>query len=387
MGKSVQNINNKVSLIASEDTWIEGLAIQQLTKTAELAGMKWVAGMPDLHPGKGYPIGAAFFSENKIYPALVGNDIGCGMSLWQTSVKLSKMNMDKMAKRLDDVEQPLDESWQSYIAGRKQQKDIETSGFDSSLGTIGGGNHFAEFQAIDQVVDDVAFDTLQLDKKQLQLLVHSGSRGLGQSILVDHIGRFNHDGIITDSDEAVRYINAHDEAVRWAELNRELIAKRFLHAIRADGQCSLDVNHNLVVAKTIATTQGWLHRKGATPSDKGVVMIPGARGDYSYLVKPLASQVPAEKALYSLAHGAGRKWKRGDCKARLSHKYRRDDLYRSALGSRVICGNKELLYDEAPQAYKNCETIINDLVDAGLVSIVARLKPVLTFKTQGGCSS
>jgi len=117
------------------------------------------------------------------------------------------------------------------------------------------------------------------------------------------------------------------------------------------------------------------------------VMIPGSRGDYSYLVKPLASQVPAEKALYSLAHGAGRKWKRGDCKARLSHKYRRDDLYRSALGSRVICGNKELLYDEAPQAYKNCETIINDLVDAGLVSIVARLKPVLTFKTQGGCSS
>jgi release factor H-coupled RctB family protein len=195
MGKSVQKINNKVSLIASKDTWIEGLAIQQLTKTAELAGMKYVAGMPDLHPGKGYPIGAAFFSENKIYPALVGNDIGCGMSFWQTSVKLSKMNVDKMAKRLDDEERSLDESWQPYIADRKQQKYIENLLFDTSLGTIGGGNHFAEFQAIDQVVDNMAFEALDLDKKQLQLLVHSGSRGLGQSILVEHIGKFNHDGI------------------------------------------------------------------------------------------------------------------------------------------------------------------------------------------------
>jgi release factor H-coupled RctB family protein len=386
MGKSVQKINNKVSLIASKDTWIEGLAIQQLTKTAELAGMKYVAGMPDLHPGKGYPIGAAFFSENKIYPALVGNDIGCGMSFWQTSVKLKKMNVEKMATRLDDVERSLDESWQPYIADRKQQKYIENLLFDTSLGTIGGGNHFAEFQAIDQVVDNMAFEALDLDKKQLQLLVHSGSRGLGQSILVEHIGKFNHDGITTDSDAAMAYVNAHDEAVRWAELNRELIAKRFLYAIRAEGNCIIDVNHNLVEAKTIAGSQGWLHRKGATPSDKGVVMIPGSRGDYSYLVKPLTSEAASTRALYSLAHGAGRKWKRGDCKARLSHKYRREDLYRTALGSRVICGNKELLYDEAPQAYKDCETIINDLVDAGLVSVVARLKPVLTFKTQGACS-
>jgi release factor H-coupled RctB family protein len=387
MGKSVQKINDKVNLIASAETWIEGLAIQQLTKTAELAGMKYVAGMPDLHPGKGYPIGAAFFSENKIYPALVGNDIGCGMSLWQTSIKVSKMNIDKMAKRLDAVEQPLDESWLDYIESRKQQKDIKNSLFDISLGTIGGGNHFAEFQKVDEVIDEVAFEALGFDKKQLQLLVHSGSRGLGQSILVDHIRHFNHNGITIDCDEVNNYMEAHDEAVRWAELNRELIAKRFLEAVRAEGRCVLDVNHNLVVPKSIGGQQGWLHRKGATPSDRGVVMIPGSRGDYSYLVKPLNSQAATEQALYSLAHGAGRKWKRGDCKARLSHKYKREDLYRTALGSRVICGNKELLYDEAPQAYKDCETIISDLVDAGLVAIVAKLKPVLTFKTQGACSS
>ena len=102
MGKSVQYINNKVSLIASENTWIEGLAIQQLTKTAELDDMQQVAGMPDLHPGRGYPIGAAFFTRNRIYPALVGNDIGCGMSLWQTSTKVAKLNIDKIFSTLEE---------------------------------------------------------------------------------------------------------------------------------------------------------------------------------------------------------------------------------------------------------------------------------------------
>lgn len=392
MGKSVQRISDNVSLIASEDTWIEGLAIQQLTKTSELEGMKHVAGMPDLHPGRGYPVGAAFFTTNKIYPALVGNDIGCGMSLWQTSMKINKVNLDKFAKKFGHVETPLDDSWHEYIRERKRQKQIATDKFDQALGTIGGGNHFAEFQAFDQVYDLAALNELELDKRRLLLLVHSGSRGLGQSILAEHVSRFNHTGLIETQTAFAEYMDRHDEAVRWAELNRELIALRFLAAIRAKGDCVLDVNHNLVCRKTISETNGWLHRKGATPSDTGCVVIPGSRGDYSYLVKPLqptktASGMNADVSLYSLAHGAGRKWQRGECHGRLSHKYNREDLYRTELGSRVICGNKTLLYDEAPQAYKKCETVVSDLVDAGLIEIVARLKPVLTFKTNGDCSS
>ncbi|MEO9944742.1 RNA ligase RtcB family protein [Paraglaciecola sp.] len=396
MGKSVQKITENVSLIASADTWIEGLAIEQLIKTSELNGMHSVAGMPDLHPGRGYPIGAAFFTTNKIYPALVGNDIGCGMSLWQTSAKVSKVNLDKLAKKFEHIEHPLDESWSSMIAQRKSEKCIYNDSYDHALGTIGGGNHFAEFQAIDQVYDPKALETLGLNKKHLQLLVHSGSRGLGQSILVEHITKHNHDGLFTDAENNSNYdlkvyLTKHDEAVRWAELNRELIAKRFLEAIRSYGNCTLDINHNLVSAKTIAGHKGWLHRKGATPSDKGYVVIPGSRGDYSYLVRPIiGNDSTAENlniSLYSLAHGAGRKWKRGECHGRLGHKYKREDLYRTALGSRVVCGNKELLYDEAPQAYKKCETVISDMVDAGLIEVVAKLRPVLTFKTNGDCSS
>lgn len=393
MGKSVRNITENVSLIASTDTWIEGLAIQQLIKTSELEGMQHVAGMPDLHPGRGYPIGAAFFTINKIYPALVGNDIGCGMSLWQTSAKVSKVNLERMVKKFEHVEQPLDDSWAEYVAARKQDKSIITNAYDHALGTIGGGNHFAEFQAIDEVYNQARVSELGLSKKHLQLLVHSGSRGLGQSILVNHVKKYNHDGIkvnklCNQNDDFTDYMKKHDEAVCWAELNRELIAKRFLEAIRAKGDCIFDVNHNLVSPKKIGGQQGWLHRKGATPSDQGYVIIPGSRGDYSYLVKPIEnidkSMMTAN--LCSLAHGAGRKWQRGECHGRLGHKYKRDDLYRTALGSRVICSNKELLYDEAPQAYKKCATIINDMVDAGLIEVVAKLRPVLTFKTNGGCS-
>lgn len=396
MGNPIQKLNDNVSLIASEKTWIEGLAIQQLQKTAQLKGMLSVAGMPDLHPGRGYPIGAGFFSKGLLYPALVGNDIGCGMSLWQTKLKTNKVNLDKISKKLHNVESPLDASWRDLIQLRKQQKQILTADYDASLGTIGGGNHFAEFQQIVEVYDESELNKIGLEPKQIQLLVHSGSRGLGQSILVRHVQQHNHDGVEEHSCSQQEYLSAHDEAVKWAELNRELIAKRFLDAVRIEGHCLLDVNHNLVVPKAINGIRGWLHRKGATPSDAGPVVIPGSRGDYSFVVKPkVALAKPSEAhdkptpeiaALFSLAHGAGRKWKRGDCKERLSHKYKREDLYRTDLGSRVICGDKELLYDEAPQAYKECSSIIEDLVNAGLIDVVAKLKPVLTFKTMGACN-
>jgi len=383
MGNSVQTITESVSLVASNKTWMESLAIQQLIKTSELEGMHRVVGMPDLHPGRGYPIGAAFYSREKIYPALVGNDIGCGMSLWQTDTKLSKINLDKLVKKFANIEAPLTEGWADLIHERQHDKQITNTQFDYALGTIGGGNHFAEFQAVDEVINETAFSLLSIDRKRLQLLVHSGSRGLGQSILVDHITKFNHDGLLESDCEFDSYLAKHDEAVSWAELNRELIALRFMDRLSASGQKLLDINHNTVVAKEIQGKAGWLHRKGATPSDQGFVVIPGSRGDYTYIVQPLDTG----KSLYSLAHGAGRKWKRGECHGRLGQKYKRDDLYRTALGSRVICGNKELLYDEAPQAYKSCQSVIADMVDAGLIDVVAKLKPVLTFKTNGSCSS
>ena len=381
MGNHIQILSERVSLVANSDTWIEGKAIQQLEKTAELEGIIKAVGMPDLHPGRGYPIGAVFLSQHKIYPALVGNDIGCGMSLWKTDIAIRKVNLDKLEKHLANIDTPLDESWHTFITDKSVEKGLKRTPVDRSLGTIGGGNHFAELQQVADIYESDLFDSTGIDKKNLVLLVHSGSRGLGESILRHHVDKMGHQGLDVNTELFKSYINQHDQALKFAELNRELIALRMLEQIHGKGEAVVDINHNLVSPFIKEGQECWIHRKGASPSDGGLVMIPGSRGDYSYLVKPN----PDENSLFSLAHGAGRKWMRSECKGRLSKRYKRADLERTVFGGRVICKNKDLLYEEAPEAYKSITSVIEAMQMAGLITPVARFKPVLTYKTQGGC--
>ncbi|MCW2294029.1 release factor H-coupled RctB family protein [Pseudomonas sp. BIGb0408] len=377
MGTCIRTLSDGTVLVAADDTWIEGKAIQQLETTARLPGMHRVAGMPDLHPGRGYPVGAAFFSVGRLYPALVGNDIGCGMALWRTDSAIAKLNLDKLEKRIGNLDAPLDDSWREAI----DAFDLPLSGHERSLGTIGGGNHFAELQLLDESYDDEAMAALGIDRKHLLLLVHSGSRGLGESILREQVDLFGHQGLEAGSDACAHYLSRHDGALRFAEANRQLIARRILERLRSDGRAVLDINHNLVSSARVDGVQGWLHRNGATPSDQGVVVIPGSRGDYSYLVQPLADA----RSLFSLAHGAGRKWMRSECKDRLAARYSVEQLGRTSLGSRVICADRALIYEEAPEAYKAIDSVIGALQGAGLIRVLARLKPVLTYKTRGGC--
>ncbi|CRI59474.1 RNA ligase RtcB family protein [Pseudomonas sp. CCOS 191] len=377
MGTCIRNLSDGAVLVAADDTWIEGKAIQQLETTARLGGMHRVAGMPDLHPGRGYPVGAAFFSVGRLYPALVGNDIGCGMALWRTDIPTAKLHLDKLEKRLGNLDLPLDETWQEAVASF----GLPATGHERSLGTIGGGNHFAELQQLDENYDDAALAALGIERKHLLLLVHSGSRGLGEAILREQVDLFGHHGLEAGSEASTHYLGRHDSALRFAEANRQLIARRMLDRLRADGDVLLDINHNLVSPAQVDGLDGWLHRKGATPSDQGVVVIPGSRGDYSYLVQPIAD----ERSLLSLAHGAGRKWMRSECKDRLASRYSVEQLSRTALGSRVICADRALIYEEAPEAYKAIDSVVGALREAGLVRVLARLKPVLTYKTRGGC--
>ncbi len=377
MGNYVQKLSDGITLIASDDTWIEGEAIQQLQTTSKLAGMRYVAGMPDLHPGRSYPVGAAFFSTGYFYPALIGNDIGCGMSLWKTDIDANKGSINKLEKRLGTIDGALDESWSTLIS---ELVPIHTP-YHASLGTIGGGNHFAELQRVDEIYDEAALEALQLEKKQLLLLIHSGSRGLGQAILREHVDKHQHHGLEGNSIDAADYLAKHAMALRFAEANRELIARRILDRLHTTGSKLVDVHHNLLQSAMLHGEQGWLHRKGATPSDAGLIVIPGSRGDFSYLVTP----VPSEESLFSLAHGAGRKWMRSQCKDRLSKRYTVAQLNRTKLGSHVICQDRELIYQEAPEAYKPIDNIISTLKQAGLIHVVARLRPLLTYKTRGEC--
>jgi release factor H-coupled RctB family protein len=100
----------------------------------------------------------------------------------------------------------------------------------------------------------------------------------------------------------------------------------------------------------------------------------------TWLVQPRLDR--AGDALYSLAHGAGRKWSRSEARDRLSRRFRVTDLERTKLGSRVICEDRDLIYEEAPQAYKDIHRVVRDLQEAGLVDPVATLRPLITYKTR-----
>lgn len=359
-------------VISSDQSWIEDDAIRQLELTANLPGMERAVGLPDLHPGKGIPIGAAFLSKGIIYPHLVGNDIGCGMGLWQTDISVSKFKLDKSVKKLTGFEEP----WEQDGGRELEAQGLPSDLWRYALGTIGGGNHFAEFQRVETIVDEVLFQESGLDKQAIKLLVHSGSRGLGQSILEQHAAQYGGEGLTAGTEAFAAYIAAHNQAVHWAEVNRGVIAQRFLSALRAEGKRAFDICHNSVTPHG----EGWLHRKGAAPSDKGLVVIPGSRGTLSYIVRPRIEA--SDISLCSLAHGAGRKWKRSDAKGRLSKRYSISDLARTPLGGRVICEDKALIFEEAPEAYKDVAIVITDLEAAGLIDVVATLRPLITYKTR-----
>jgi release factor H-coupled RctB family protein len=363
-----------IRVIASAENWVESLAVEQLTATAKLPGIVSAVGFPDLHPGPGVPVGAAFVSDGVMYPHLAGNDIGCGMALWRVGLPARRPNLDRWVKKLKGLEYP----WDGDAVGRLEAAGVAVA-VPEALGTIGGGNHFAELQAVDVVHDLADFAALNLDVDELCVLVHSGSRGLGDTVLRGVTQRQERGGLLAGSEDASAYVRRHDHAVRWASENRRLIADRFLELLGGQAVTVSDNCHNSVTPAPWVGANTWLHRKGAA-ADCGPVVIPGSRGALSYLVVP---QGDLDGAARSLAHGAGRKWARSDAKERLRDRYRPEKLERTDLGGRVICRDSELIYEEAPQAYKDIGRVVQDLVDAGLVRVIATLRPLITYKTKG----
>lgn len=370
-----QLLSAQVRLFASAQSWIEGEAVRQLYATARLPGVRLAVGFPDLHPGKGTPVGAAFVTGGVIYPHLIGGDIGCGMALFATDLVRRDARLDRWAALRFDLEHPWDEFIKDFLA----ERDIESTEFDTALGTIGGGNHFAELQAVESILDPDELKKFGLGKQQLVVLVHSGSRGLGESVLREHVDRHCANGVEAESFPAAEYLRSHDLAVRWARASRELIARRFVVALGAEAECLWDGCHNSITRRENGGESVWVHRKGAVVVEDDPVVIPGSRGALSYLVKPIGD---GECHAWSLAHGAGRKWARSEARLRMRERFGPRELVQTPLGGRVVCEERDLLYEEAPAAYKNIEAVIKDLVDAGLVSVIATFRPLLTYKTR-----
>ncbi|WP_394835482.1 RNA ligase RtcB family protein [Pendulispora rubella] len=362
-------IDERAHIVASPSSWIEGEAERQLRATSALTGVRWAVGMPDLHPGKGHPIGAVILVDGMVYPHLVGSDIGCGMALYRIELPRSKLHAERLAKRLRGLEG----TWEGDADAWLRDRGVVEPSFRDALGTIGGGNHFAELQAVHEVAEPSALEALGLQKDTHVLLVHSGSRGLGESILRAHVAVHGAKGLEVDSVAGRDYLRAHDRALMWGRANRALIAHRFAESVGADLHPVLDVCHNAVTPHD----GGWLHRKGAAPHDEGPIAIPGSRGTLTYLVEPTGDGMNSG---HSLAHGAGRKWTRSDARARMRDRFRAGELLRTDLGSFVVCDDKDLLFEEAPDAYKRIDRVVADLVEVGACRVLSTLRPVVTYK-------
>jgi release factor H-coupled RctB family protein len=362
------NTKCNVRVFASARNWVEGKALTQLYAAAKLEGARRVAGFPDLQPGKGGPIGAAFVMA-KIYPHLIGGDIGCGMGLFETELLRRQARIEQWAGIAFDLEHP----WEGDVQAYATACGLAPTQFHECLGTIGGGNHFAELQVVEKVYDAREFACTGLNRETLAILVHSGSRGLGEQILHAHVVTHRASGLDPKSHAAVDYLRQHDGAVRWAKANRALIAERFARTLGSEAQPLWDACHNSI--SVVEAT--WVHRKGATPTAHPFAVVAGSRGTLSYVVK-----VRSDTAMnaWSIAHGAGRKWSRSESRLRMRERFRARELAQTPLGGRVVCEQRELLYEEAPAAYKNIEVVVQDLVEAGLVTVIATLRPLLTYK-------
>lgn len=329
----------------SAKSWIEGAALNQLEKMSRLHGVRSIAAFPDLHPGKYGATGVALLSD-RLHPLLVGNDIGCGMSLFELDLPLRKLKLDKAASRL-----------------RR---------FDA-LGTIGGGNHFCELQA----AESVSSLACGLDRQSLYLLVHSGSRGFGAAVFSDILSVETDlmSGLDAASPAGLRWLAQHDQCAAWASLNRELIAQKAASALGSDCRLMADVPHNLVRR----TEDGYVHHKGSAAVGPGAVApVAGSRATLSYVVRATDKVVAS---LGGISHGAGRKYDRATMHGRVGRtRSERDDLLRNAWGGFAICDDRDLVIEEAPSAYKDAEQVVADLEAAGLVENLAAMRPLVTYK-------
>lgn len=338
---------NIMSKIYSIRSWMESNAVQQFEQVLNIPGIITGAGMPDMHLGKYGPNGSTFLGD-RVFPVLAGNDIGCG---YRMCVLDTCLRTDKLIKKLNDFS--------------SVESSLTTDTYQDVFGTIGGGNHFLEFQQVHEVADEKLFKEFKLDHKATYAMIHTGSRGLGESILQETIQAHNASGLV-DRD-AFHYMEKHNMAMEWAKGNRHAILDKVSQICKTDINTLFDVPHNFIEQ----TDNGFIHRKGSSASDRGLIIIPGSRGDFSVLVKPITSS----ESLHSIAHGAGRKINRTDAKYKITPG-------KNKMGNHVICGDKQLIMEEDPSCYKNVSHVVHDLVESGLIEIVAWMKPIVTFKTE-----
>ena len=284
----------------------------------------------------------------------------------------------------------------------------------NQLGSLGGGNHFIELQRVEKILDPEGAKSLGIFKGQLTVMIHSGSRGFGHEIGGSYMKKAKQlnekQGIreITglsyfplSEKSAKQYIGAMNAAANFAYVNRAVMAalvkgniSRMYHGIKTS--LLYDVTHNMAKFETHGGQELLIHRKGSTRAfdktrmkgtpfaDTGQpVLIPGSMGTASYVLLGISS---GEKSLFSVNHGAGRVMSRSKAAGGRGKKKNQKaaisdvDFKKSIKGVHLITGNWRAIKEEAPQAYKNIDIVIDTVTEAGLAKPIARLKPRAVLK-------
>lgn len=283
----------------------------------------------------------------------------------------------------------------------------------SQLGTLGGGNHFIEIQYIDEILDKNLADQFGLSENQITIMIHSGSRRFGYEIADHYMNAAASQPycadlnkmlayIKTETKDGQNYISAMHAAANFGFINRylmTLITRQCFHDIFGHTEIKLiyDIAHNIAKLEKHQNKQLWIHRKGATrafgpermkntPFAKTgqPVITPGSMGTASFL---LAATDSSQQSLCSVNHGAGRVMSRSAA----TGKRRRgkivtppaitDDRFRRSMkGIMLTAANQSKIKEEAPEAYKNIDDVIEVIAGCKWAIPVAKMKPLAVLK-------
>ncbi|WP_034707881.1 RtcB family protein [Acinetobacter bereziniae] len=388
--------------------WTKGVPVdekskEQLLKTAQMPFIyKWMAVMPDVHVGIGATIGSVIPTKGAIIPAAVGVDIGCGMMAARTSLTASDLpdNLHALRTELerliphgmtkgrgrrdrgswDTPTERVDQAWAElvtdfeYICAKHPR--LKNTNNHKQLGTLGTGNHFVE----------ICLD----EHQQVWIMLHSGSRGVGNAI-------GNHFIELARKDMQKHFINLPDKdlaylvegtehfddywfAVGWAQRfamkNRELMMEAAVQALRiiinkpfnAKVE-AVNCHHNYVDKEEHFGQEVLVTRKGAVRARLGEYgIIPGSMGAKSFIVKGKGNQ----ESFCSCSHGAGRVHSRTAAKKLFTV----EDQIEQTQG--VECRKDAAVIDEIPSAYKPIEDVMKAQSD--LVEVVYTLSQVVCVK-------
>ncbi len=378
-------------------SWTAGVpfedpAREQLRRVARMPFIhRWVAAMPDVHAGKGATVGSVIPTLGAVIPAAVGVDIGCGMMAARTTLRAGDVAEERPALRAaieravphgrtndgrkgdkgawgnppERVRAAWAELEPGYRALVAKVPRLDRGPAVEHLGTLGTGNHFIE----------VCLD----ETDQVWLMLHSGSRGVGNRIGSDYIELAKAEArrwFIDLPDPDLAYFpegteRFHDylQAASWAQAfaaaNRELMMEALVEALRASGKLPafelegerVNCHHNYVEREHHYGKNVLVTRKGAVRARAGDLgIIPGSMGARSYIVRGLGNP----ESFSSCSHGAGRAMSRSAARRQFTV----EDHARATEG--IECRKDAEVLDETPAAYKAIDAVMHaqrDLVE------------------------